>query len=215
MDIALDVGCFITVAAHAPGEHPETIEIPRRAAVPGGGPQPDRLLQVAILHLSDRKVTDDPVAFRLLDIEFASGTAVQFELTRYMEDHWVPVIEKDVDGSNSLPLTLDRDNPNLGRYSACRRVARTIYLGSAPLQKAANRGIDDRRVKLGLVFDGLRSIDEGLKPGEKVIVNGLQRVRPGGEVKVEVEDMKSQPKAGGEAKPAVVKPEQGKAAPAK
>ena len=39
---------------------------------------------------------------------------VQFELTRYLEDQWVPVIEKDVDGANSLPLTLDRDNPNLG-----------------------------------------------------------------------------------------------------
>src|SRR5204863_4074257 len=80
--------------------------------------------------------------------------SVQFELTRYMEDQWVPVIEKDVDGSNSLPLALDRDNPNLGRYSACRRVARTIYLGSAPMQRAANRGIDDRRVKLGCVQPG-------------------------------------------------------------
>ncbi|HEV3262710.1 MAG TPA: DUF499 domain-containing protein, partial [Gemmataceae bacterium] len=80
--------------------------------------------------------------------------SVQFELTRYMEDHWVPVIEKDVDGSNSLPLALDRGNPNLGRYSACRRVARTIYIGSAPMQRAANRGIDDRRVKLGCVQPG-------------------------------------------------------------
>lgn len=79
---------------------------------------------------------------------------VQFELTRYMEDHWVPVIEKDVDGSNSLPLTLDRENPNLGRYSASRRVARTIYMGSAPVQKAANRGIEDRQIKLGCVQPG-------------------------------------------------------------
>jgi len=44
--------------------------------------------------------------------------------------------------------------PNLGRYSACRRVARTIYVGSAPTQKAANRGIDDRQVKLGCVQPG-------------------------------------------------------------
>ncbi|RJP24369.1 MAG: ATP-binding protein [Candidatus Abyssobacteria bacterium SURF_5] len=79
---------------------------------------------------------------------------VQFELTRYLEDQWVPVIEKDVDGQLSLPLTLDRENPNLGRYSACRRVARTIYMGSAPVQRAANRGIDDRQVKLGCVQAG-------------------------------------------------------------
>ena len=71
------------------------------------------------------------------------------ELTRYLEENWTPVIEQDVDGPHSLPLTLDGENPNLGRYSACRRVARTIYLGSAPLQRVANKGIDDRQVKLG------------------------------------------------------------------
>ncbi len=79
---------------------------------------------------------------------------VQFELTRYLEDHWIPVIEKDVDGANSLPRALDAENPNLGRYSTCRRVARTIYMGSAPVQKAANRGIDERHVKLGCVQPG-------------------------------------------------------------
>jgi predicted AAA+ superfamily ATPase len=95
----------------------------------------------------------------------ADDSSVQFELTRYVEDHWVPVIEKDVDGSNSLPLALDRDNPNLGRYSACRRVARTIYMGSAPMQRAANRGIDDRRVKLGCVQPGetVATFDDGLR----------------------------------------------------
>jgi len=79
---------------------------------------------------------------------------VQFELTRYLEDQWVPVLEKDVDGANSLPLSLDRDNPNLGRYSACRRVSRTIYMGSAPTLRAAHKGIDDRQVKLGCVQPG-------------------------------------------------------------
>ena len=79
---------------------------------------------------------------------------VQAELTRYLEDNWVPVIERDVDGPASVPLRLDRDNPNLGRYSACRRVARTIYLGSAPTAKANNPGIDDRSVKLGCVQPG-------------------------------------------------------------
>ncbi|WP_205369589.1 Swt1 family HEPN domain-containing protein [Thermoleptolyngbya sp. PKUAC-SCTB121] len=79
---------------------------------------------------------------------------VQSELTRYLDDHWQPVIDKDVDGANSLPLALDRQFPNLGRYSACRRVARTIYMGSAPTLRAANRGIDDRRIKLGCVQPG-------------------------------------------------------------
>ena len=80
--------------------------------------------------------------------------AVQSELTRYLEDPWMPVIEKDVDGPHSLPLELDRENPNLGRYSACRRVARTIYLGSAPTLRAAHRGLEDRQIKLGCVQPG-------------------------------------------------------------
>jgi len=79
---------------------------------------------------------------------------VQFELTRYLSDNWVPVIEKDVDGPSSRPLRLDGEVPNLGKFAACRRVARTIYLGSAPTATAAHRGLEDRRVKLGCVMPG-------------------------------------------------------------
>lgn len=79
---------------------------------------------------------------------------VQFELTRYLTDNWTPVIEKDIDGPNSLPLQIDGEVPNLGKVHACRRVARTIYLGSAPITDAAHRGIEDRRVKLGCVMPG-------------------------------------------------------------
>jgi hypothetical protein len=86
---------------------------------------------------------------------------VEFELTRYLSDNWVPVIEKDVDGPNSLPLRIDGEVPNLGKLNACRRVARAIYLGSAPTAAAAHRGIEDRRVKVGCV-----------KPGESPAVFG-------------------------------------------
>lgn len=80
---------------------------------------------------------------------------VQFELTRYLSDNWVPVIEKDVDGPNSLPLRLDGElASSLGRYAACRRVARTIYMGSAPTTAAAHRGLEDRQIKLGCLMPG-------------------------------------------------------------
>jgi hypothetical protein len=79
---------------------------------------------------------------------------VQFELTRYLSDNWVPIIEKDVDGPSSLPLKIDGEVPNLGKLSATRRVARTIYLGSAPTAATAHRGLEDRRVKLGCVMPG-------------------------------------------------------------
>jgi predicted AAA+ superfamily ATPase len=79
---------------------------------------------------------------------------VQSELTRYLSDNWAPIIEKDVDGPNSLPLKIDADQPNLGKLHATRRVARTIYLGSAPTTAAAHRGIEDRRITLGCVMPG-------------------------------------------------------------
>lgn len=79
---------------------------------------------------------------------------VQSELTRYLSDNWAPIIEKDVDGPSSLPLKIDGEQPNLGKMHATRRVARTIYLGSAPTTAAAHRGVEDRRVKLGCVMPG-------------------------------------------------------------
>jgi len=79
---------------------------------------------------------------------------VQFELTRYLSDNWAPVLERDVDGAHSLPLKIDDEISTLGKYSACRRVARTVYLGSAPTAGAANRGLEDRRIKLGCVMPG-------------------------------------------------------------
>jgi len=36
-----------------------------------------------------------------------------------------------------------------------------------------------REIKLGATFEGLRIVKEGLHPGEKIVVNGLQRARPG------------------------------------
>ena len=79
---------------------------------------------------------------------------VQSELTRYLSDNWTPIIEKDVDGPNSLPLKIDAEVTNLGKLHATRRVARTIYLGSAPMTAVAHSGIEDRRVKLGCVMPG-------------------------------------------------------------
>ena len=79
---------------------------------------------------------------------------VRDELTRYLPDQWKPIIEKDVDGPHALPLRIDSEVPNCGKYAACRRVARTIYLGSAPMVAAAHRGIEDRQIKLGCVMPG-------------------------------------------------------------
>jgi len=109
-------------------------------------------LMAAVIHSLWEKGDRNPLilpAFVAID-----DARVQSELTRYLSDNWVPVIEKDVDGANSLPLKLDSELPNLGKFSACRRVARAIYMGSAPTTAAAHKGIEDRRVKLGCVMPG-------------------------------------------------------------
>jgi multidrug efflux pump subunit AcrA (membrane-fusion protein) len=54
------------------------------------------------------------------------------------------------------------------------------------------------RVKLGLLFDGLQAIEDGLRPGDRVVVNGLQRIRPGIPVEADEVEMAS---LAGSAKP--------------
>lgn len=45
--------------------------------------------------------------------------------------------------------------------------------------------VEYRRVSVGPLVDGLRVVDAGLKPGDVVVVNGLQRVHPGEVVEAE------------------------------
>ena len=49
--------------------------------------------------------------------------------------------------------------------------------------------VEYRRIKVGRLYEGLREVTDGLKPGERVIVNGLQRVRPDAVVESEVVKM--------------------------
>jgi RND family efflux transporter MFP subunit len=49
----------------------------------------------------------------------------------------------------------------------------------------AQHKVQYRKVSTGPLFHGLRVVESGLKPGDEVVVNGLQRVRPGVEVNAE------------------------------
>jgi RND family efflux transporter MFP subunit len=51
--------------------------------------------------------------------------------------------------------------------------------------------VSSRRVKIGRIHQGLRAVSEGLAEGEKVIVSGLQRARPGIEVQPAVANQES------------------------
>jgi predicted AAA+ superfamily ATPase len=76
---------------------------------------------------------------------------VRDELTRYLTDGWTAVVDTDIDGEQSEPRKIDEANPRLGALSAARRVARTIFLGSAPSVRQQNvRGVEDIRIRLGV-----------------------------------------------------------------
>jgi RND family efflux transporter MFP subunit len=55
----------------------------------------------------------------------------------------------------------------------------------------ADSTVDYRPVQVGRIVDGLRIVQSGLKGGEQIVVNGMQRVRPGMKVTAALEPMVS------------------------
>ena len=75
------------------------------------------------------------------------------DIIYYLPQGWDPVVDKDIDGENAQPAQLDMSIPRFGNIQSCRRVARTIFLGSAPAGNLGGsnvyRGIDEKRIFLG------------------------------------------------------------------
>ncbi|MAB12295.1 DUF499 domain-containing protein [Parvibaculum sp.] len=85
-----------------------------------------------------------------------SSPRVEPELLHYLDVSWQSIIAGDVDGTTSTPYKIDQSAPNLNRYSATRRVARTIFMGTAPTHQQQNTGLDDKQINLGVVQPGER-----------------------------------------------------------
>ena len=69
------------------------------------------------------------------------------ELNYYLPGGWDAVVERDIDGERAETTELENKEPRFGAVNAARRVARTIYLGSAPASVATKpgiRGLDGR-----------------------------------------------------------------------
>jgi hypothetical protein len=81
---------------------------------------------------------------------------VEPELLHYLDLSWQSIIAGDVDGTASTPYKIDQSAPNLNRYSATRRVARAIFMGTAPTHQQQNTGLDDKQINLGVVQPGER-----------------------------------------------------------
>jgi len=80
---------------------------------------------------------------------------VRDELTRHLSEGWNAIVDREVDGRNSIPYQKDQSIPRYGSRLASRRVARAIMLGSAPTVRDQNvRGIESSRIRLGVIQPG-------------------------------------------------------------
>ena len=82
------------------------------------------------------------------------------ELIYYLGPGWDPVMDRDIDGERAETTMLETKETRFGSVQAARRVARTVFLSSAPSSvnmKAGTRGIDRARVLLGCLQPGQTS----------------------------------------------------------
>jgi predicted AAA+ superfamily ATPase len=90
-----------------------------------------------------------PGSFPLQDAETRN------DLIYYLPQGWDPVVERDVDGERAETTEIENRDTRLGSVQACRRAARTIFLGSAPTTASQMvRGIELERIVLGVAQPG-------------------------------------------------------------
>ena len=99
---------------------------------------------------------NDPSVMIMLGSVAVSTARVEPELLHYLDTSWQSIIAGDVDGVTSMPYKIDQSAPNLNRYSATRRVARAVFMGTAPTHGQENKGLDDKQINLGVVQPGER-----------------------------------------------------------
>jgi len=98
---------------------------------------------------NDQSPLIQPGSFPLADSETRN------DLIYYLPPGWDPVVERDVDGERAETTEIENRDTRLGAVQACRRAARTIFLGSAPTTASQMvRGIELERIVLGVAQPG-------------------------------------------------------------
>ena len=83
---------------------------------------------------------------------------VQTELVRYLPENFPAIVDADIDGTGSKPYQIDQEVRQLGRFTASRRVARAIFIGSAhSVSTQRVRGVEEVRINLATVQPGERA----------------------------------------------------------
>lgn len=108
-----------------------------------------RLMAAVIHHLWEN---EDRASLILPGSIPLDSPRVREELLRYLPESWNAVVDKDVDGARSEPRAIDASLPRFGEISAAQRVARTIFMGSAPHGSGQTvRGLEEMRIRLGVM----------------------------------------------------------------
>ena len=132
-----------------------------------------------------------------IQMALADEQSFPHEGTLQFLDNQLDPVDRHDQRARHLPQS--RSPPDAGpvrpapppRHGVLSRASSSRIAPSAPTSIAAScsssahdQMIESRTVTLGPMIDGLRVVQKGLKAGELVVVNGLQRVRPrGAEVK--------------------------------
>ena len=99
--------------------------------------------------------------------------------------------------ANSLELQVYGANSTIGKGTDLQHPLHIDIVGNGALQAIANSTIaidqtgsyvfvvgqdnkvEQRRLRVGTIREGLAVVDEGIEPGERVVVQGQQRIRAG------------------------------------
>ncbi|WP_433315599.1 Swt1 family HEPN domain-containing protein [Micromonospora sp. CA-269861] len=82
------------------------------------------------------------------------ATGARSEVVQYVDPRWAEIIQTDIDGEDCVARRIDVERPLLGKRSVTLRVARTLFLDSAPTLDAARKGVDRKRIALGVAMPG-------------------------------------------------------------
>ena len=170
--VSPDSGVLATVVS----EHPIRVLFPvtqrelldaRRGAGPGGS---DNI--VARLRLADGSFYSEKGKVDFLDVTVDPKTDTQ--LARATFDNKNGLI---TDGQ-TVRVVIEGEKPPMALVVPQAAIAQD-QAGAYVFTVNDKNTAEQRRVKTGVSRDGLVAITDGLKPGERVIVQGQQRVRPG------------------------------------
>lgn len=77
---------------------------------------------------------------------------VRDELTKLLGGNWDIIVNSEVDGDHSKPQELDSQNARFGRLQASKKIARSIFIGTAPSSRKGDLlGIEENELHLSTI----------------------------------------------------------------